>query len=104
MIQLRTSTPTARKPQRCDWCYGPIQPGERYHRSTNIYDDRLYDWIACRACEALCVTVWEWAYRPDEGIGEDTYAEWAQDHCDDPEFGEQARAYLARRKAAAERA
>ena len=97
MLQLRTSTPTARKSHRCDWCYDTIQPGEKYHRSTNIYDDHIYDWIACRACDALCVVVWEWAYRPDQGIGEDLFAEWAHDHRDDPELGEQARAYLARR-------
>ena len=97
MLQLRHSTPTARKAHRCDWCYGPIQVGEKYHRSTNIYDDRLYDWVACFACEALCAIVWDWAYRPDEGIGEDSFAEWANDHRDDPEHGEAARGYLARR-------
>ena len=93
-MQLRHSTPVARKAHRCDWCYTTIQPGEKYHRSTNIYDDRIYDWIACAACDALCLDVWDWSYRPDEGVGEDSFMEWAREHADvDP----RARDYLARR-------
>lgn len=97
MINLRRSTPTARKPHSCDWCYGRIQPGERYHRSTNVYDDRVYDWVSCNACEGLAARVWDWSYRPDEGIGEDSFSEWADAHRDDLEHGKDARAYLARR-------
>lgn len=58
MITLRITSPVARKAQRCDWCYGPIQPG---------YDDRIYDWISCVECEALADVIWDWALRPDEG-------------------------------------
>lgn len=97
MQQLRSATPVARKTHRCDWCYVTIQPGTRYHRSTNIYDDRLYDWLSCLACEALCPEAWDWAGRPDEGIGEDMFAEWAHDHHTDAEHGQAARDYLARR-------
>lgn len=99
VMRLRDATPTARKAHTCEWCYGTIQPGEKYHRSTNIYDERLYDWVACTECDALCPEVWDWAGRPDEGIGEDSFMEWARDHRDDPEHGEAARAYLTRRGA-----
>lgn len=98
MQTLRMDTPTARKAHRCDWCYGPIEPGEKYRRSTNIYDDRLYDWIACNECDAISTDVWVWAYQPDEGIGEDSFMEWAQAHRDDPTHGDAARAYLVRRR------
>lgn len=97
MMTLRTSTPVARKAYRCDWCYGAIKPGEKYHRSTNIGDDGLYEWLACWPCETLAPEVWEWSYRPDEGMSEDTFAEWANDHRDDATHGEAARAYLDRR-------
>lgn len=97
MIKLRESTPTARKAHRCDWCYGTIQPGEKYRRSTNIYDDHLYDWVACVACDDLAALVWEWAGRPDEGIGEDSFEEWAREHQGDPQQGFPACAYLIRR-------
>jgi len=100
VYQLRASSPTARKTHPCDWCYTTIQPGERYHRSTNIYDDRLYDWVSCLACQALLLAVWDWAYGPDEGVDESSFAEWAQDHLDDPEHGGKARAYLERRRGA----
>jgi hypothetical protein len=94
VLTLRESTPVARKSHQCDWCYGQISPGEKYHRSTNVYDDRLYDWVACEDCTALCPDVWEWAFRPDEGIGEDSFAEWAHDHAG---VDVRARAYLTRR-------
>lgn len=103
MNRLREATPTARKSHKCDWCYATIQPGEQYHRSTNIYDDHIYDWVACLACDSLCPVVWDWAYRPDEGIGEDSFAEWANDHRNDATHGEAARAYLDRRVKGGER-
>lgn len=99
MLTLNRTNPTARKAHICGWCNGTIHPGEQYHRSTNVGDDGLYDWIACAPCSALCPIVWEWAGRPDEGIAEDSYAEWASDHLNDPAHGELARAYRARRNA-----
>lgn len=97
MKNLRTSTPTARKAHHCDWCHAQIRPGTQYHRSTNISDDHLYDWVACVECEALFGEVWDWASTPEEGVGDDSYDEWARDHRDDERHGESARAYLARR-------
>lgn len=94
MMTLRTADPVARKVHRCDWCYGNIQPGEKYRRTTNIYDDQLYDWVSCSQCDALAGDVWEWAYRPEEGIGEDSFSEWAHDHS---EQDDRARGYLTRR-------
>lgn len=94
MMTLRTSNPVARKGHCCEWCYGDIQPGEKYHRSTNIYDDRVYDWVSCAACAALVNDVWAWAGCPDEGIAEDSFADWSHDH---REHDARARDYLTRR-------
>lgn len=100
MMTLRESTPVARKAHRCDWCYGEIKPGTKYNRSTNVYDDRLYDWVSCSGCAALCPAVWDWAGRPDEGVDEDSFAEWAHDHLG---HDDRARAYLTRRGCTCER-
>lgn len=102
MITLDIQRPTARKEHRCDWCYTTINPGEKYVRSRHIGDDGPYSWKACLPCDSLAGTVWEWAYRPDEGISEDSFAEWANEHRDDPEYGPAAVSYCQRRDAAKE--
>lgn len=98
MITLRETYPTARKARVCGFCcVASIQPGTKYRRTTNVYDGRLYDWVECLQCSALLGLVWEWAGRPDEGVGEDSFHEWARDHEQDAEIGHLARAYLNRR-------
>ena len=95
---IATKVQKARKPhrRRCCWSVA-IEPGETYTKDTYVYDSRVYDWICCGDCRDLTNTVWEWAYRPDEGVGEDTYLDWAREFENDPEHGESARAFLNRR-------
>lgn len=94
---LRESRPTARKDHSCEDCFGPIPKGTTYRRATLVYDGHVYDWLECDPCEALAPTVWHWSYSPDEGVGPDEFLEWAEEHRDDPQHGEAARAFLARR-------
>lgn len=94
---LKSKTVTARKPHRCACCgEGAVKVGERYQRETYIYDGRVYDWVSCNECASLQMHVWDWAGRPEEGIGADAYIEWAREHHEDREHGQCARAYLAR--------
>ncbi len=88
---LRDSRPVARKAHRCSSCNVRIEPGTRYHRATNLYDGRAYDWIECDACEGLTSIVWDWAGQPDEGVVYDDFSEWAHE-LESPE----AAAWLAR--------
>lgn len=100
---LRDAKPVARKAHRCDCCTGRIEPGERYSRSTNIYDGRVYDFRSCAACESLVSEVWNWAGKPDEGVNCEDFIEWAQDQDEsDGEHAAVARALLARADLAAE--
>ena len=100
---LRSSTPRARKAHRCSSCTGVISVGETYQRDTLKYDDRVYDWLSCEGCEALHLEVWVWADRPDEGVGPEDYEAWADEHLDDPTFGDAARALLDRIRAGSDR-
>jgi hypothetical protein len=43
-LTLSATHPKARKPHRCDYCSGTIQPGTTYHRSYLIGDDGPYSW------------------------------------------------------------
>ncbi|KAA9104994.1 hypothetical protein [Microbacterium rhizomatis] len=95
---LKTKDVKARKPHSCETCnMTAIQPGETYSRDTYVYDGRIYDWVQCAACSALCGIVFAWAAYPDEGVGRDDYTEWAREvAADDTLEGERARWYLAR--------
>lgn len=94
---LREANPVARKAHRCDCCNGHIEPGERYHRSTNLYDGRVYDFRCCNGCDGLTSVVWDWAGRPDEGVNCEDFIEWAQgEHESDGVHATAARALLGR--------
>lgn len=93
MKTLREKKVTARKAHRCQACRTTIQPGDTYTRQTNVFDDRVYDWISCAGCSAISLDVWDWAYRPDDGIDSDSYREWAHEHAG---ADERADAYLRR--------
>ena len=94
---LKSKTVTARKPHCCSGCTtSAVAVGDQYLRETYIYDGRVYDWVSCQECASLQMVVWDWAGRPDEGIGFDEYVEWAREAKGDPEHGEAARTYLAR--------
>lgn len=94
---LHAARPMARKVHRCSCCTGEIPTGTAYCRETYVYDGHVYDWKTCGGCEPLTDVVWSWVSRyADEGIDQDDYIEWAQDHRADPVHGASARALLAR--------
>lgn len=91
---IRERTVTARRPHRCSTCGAVyVQPGQRYQRSTYVYDRHVYDWLTCPDCDAIAVDVWDWSGSDgDEGIGQDDYQVWAEENIVDP----RAVAYLRR--------
>lgn len=93
---LSSKIVTARKPHRCCNCEVVcIQPGQQYRRAASVFDGRAYTWVSCADCDAIFDVVWEWAGEPwGDGIGPDSYAEWAHEMRDQDE---RAAAYLARR-------
>jgi hypothetical protein len=50
---LKTTSPIARKSHKCMFCGCEIEEGKVYHRSTNVYDGTIYDWITHVECEAV---------------------------------------------------
>ena len=82
---LRQKLVKARVEHGCLVCTGTaIHAGETYLRSTYAYDGRVYDWVLCSNCEAMTSDVWDWSNQDDDGIGADTYYEWASEYRDDP--------------------
>ena len=81
-IQLRQSTPTARKAHRCSLCDGTIPAGDTYTRSSNVFDGHVYDFLTCQGCEAdrILIRVYDWYGDPDEGVSFDDAIEWATEH------------------------
>lgn len=78
---IREKTVTARKAHGCETCNRPAAlPGESYHRSTLVFDGRVYDWVQCQQCREMSSEVWTWTGYDDDGIGPDDYYEWAQEH------------------------
>lgn len=64
-------------------CRSTIQPGEKYERTAYLGDDGLYEWVACIPCADLVNVVWLWAGRPDEGVMEEDFHEWADENATD---------------------
>lgn len=95
---IKSATVKARKAHCCMNCGAvAILPGQTYERNTCVYDGRIYDWVSCDDCNAIAGLVYDYWGEPDEGIGEDSYVDWACEHENDPEHGPAARAFLARR-------
>lgn len=98
---LNEKTVKARKPHLCNCCYAvAVEPGQTYTRTTYVYDGRVYDWVSCTECQRVAGDVFEYAADPEEGIGPDTYQEWAEDavaYSKDDAVREAAKAYLRRR-------
>ena len=94
---LKRLTPVARKPHLCNCCGSmAVSPGERYDRSTWLYDGSVYDWVQCAPCKAVTDLVFDWVVEVDEGISRDDYRAWATEMSNDVVHGEAARAWLFR--------
>lgn len=103
MIRLTDATPKARKRHWCELCFGPIEPGEVYDRTTYIGDDGPYTWKSCIPCrEVTRGIVRDDYYDPDDGYTPDDADEWAHEAA---RAGDQvAVAFLERREVSYERA
>lgn len=94
-----TRVKTARKTHYCRLCFAvAVLPGQSYTREAYVCDGSAYVWITCQPCDEIAADVDRWSWSED-GIGPDTYEEWARDHPEHPG----AVAYLERRERAANR-
>lgn len=90
---IRTKTVTARKAHYC-WCCGAVavSRGETYVRTTYSDAGSAYNSVSCTACAELVRDVWAWGTWLPDGITDDDYIAWSEEHPDD----ERAQAFLAR--------
>ena len=78
---ISSTRPKARKRHWCEFCMGPIQPGEHYQRKTDVTDGRMSTLKVCEPCEDISFAVWVHMGCPyDEGIGADDFRDWAIEH------------------------
>ena len=75
---LRETRPTARKLHECATCGSMIPPGDVYYRQTIVFDDRIYDWLACTPChdDGVANRASLWGVSCD-GVDADMVMEWA---------------------------
>lgn len=94
--RIKRRTPLARKSHGCQFCSSlAIQAGQAYVRDTLVYEGRVYDWVACCACDQLVVEVCDWSGGyGDDGIGSETFFEWACDNTNLPEAVEFLKRYI----------
>lgn len=50
---LRTCTPTAMQPHKCDECRREIRKGEQYLREVTLFDGKVETWKTCIDCESI---------------------------------------------------
>ena len=84
IIELNLSYPTARKEHKCMWCGDTIKVGEKYERSTLIYDGQIYDWVCHLECRKITGLLNMFDYYNDEGVTTDCFqesiCEWLHEH------------------------
>ena len=66
--------PVARKEHECMFCGRIINKGEKYHRSTLVYDD-VYDWVECKKCEFVALELDMYDDCDDDGLREEDFRE-----------------------------
>lgn len=72
METLRKSNPIAHKEHKCMWCGGIINKGEKYERSTHVYEGQIYDWVNHISCRLLSYALEMWDY-VDEGLSSEDF-------------------------------
>ena len=70
---LKEQTPIAKKEHVCNWCGGKIAKGEKYSRSTILFDDSIYDWISHLDCYELTGLLNMDDYDYGDGINEEDF-------------------------------
>jgi len=53
ILNLRSTTPKARKNHKCMFCGDEIKVGERYERTTCVFEGILYDWVTHCECSEV---------------------------------------------------
>lgn len=82
---LRSKQVKARKAHPCRTCAGyAAQPGDIYTRETYVFDGHVYDWMQCELCISMIRDIVDWAMYTEDGINLDHYADWVDEHPDDP--------------------
>ncbi len=76
---LSQSHPTARKEHRCMYCGGVIHKGEKYQRSTNLYNGTVYDWVTHDKCEEIAELLDMYRRTWDDGLTADGFGEFVWD-------------------------
>lgn len=77
---LKEQTPIARKEHVCFWCGGKIAKGEKYRRSTILFDGRIYDWKSHLDCDELTGLLDMYDYDDGDGIDEVTFEECVNEY------------------------
>ena len=65
---IKEQFPIAIKEHVCKWCGGKIAKGEKYRRSTIIFDGSIYDWISHLDCYELTGLLNMYDYDDGDGI------------------------------------
>ena len=93
---IKVAQVKARKGHECSLCTSEIPVGSVYERATNVYEDRIYDWLTCSTCRAdnIALLVWNWSFQGEEGVGPDEALGWAEDTA---QFEAAAQRFLDRR-------
>ena len=79
VLVLKTSTPKARKTHKCMFCGAKIEIGDKYDRSTCVFDGNLYDWITHCECSKVA-SILEMYDDCDDGVDEDAFREYINEY------------------------
>lgn len=79
ITELNKSCPTARKEHRCSWCGGTIKVGEKYERSTLIYDGQIYDFVCHLECRKATGLLNMFDNDMGDGVDEECFVQCLQD-------------------------
>lgn len=79
MGELRSITPTAKKNYKCMFCGGIINIGEKYNRSTQVNDGKIYDWVCHIHCYDLVTHLAMYEYSDNDTIDKELFNECISD-------------------------
>ena len=71
---LKDLHPIARKEHECMFCGRTIKKGEKYNRTTLLYD-YVYDWVQCEKCEFVSQELDMYNDCDSEGLSEEVFQE-----------------------------
>lgn len=93
ITELKMSHPTSRKEHKCMWCSGTIKVGEKYERSTNIYEGQIYDWVCHLECRTVANRLNMFYNDMGEGVDGDCFVQCLQDWLYDHHYNEETDTY-----------